>query len=323
MIEAIVETAVLFDRSDSARLVMTGKDRKDLLHRLSTNDIASLKRGQGTASLLLERSGRLIDRLVVVDRGDDLLLLGNPGRADIVREWIQKFIILEDAKVRDVSGETSESLLVGPRSSEVLNAAFAGAASALERYDNILIDAGTAQETTIVRVEDHEGPSYLLIGLRNTAAILDRLGPVARATSEMLAKLRIKAGLPTWGSELDERTIPLEARLVDAISFTKGCYVGQEIIARVHHHHRVKRLLCRLEVEGEAEPAPESEILQDEKKVGWITAATRGLNRCFALGYVETGFDLPGTNLVVADGGHRRAAKILTLNAEGDPRWPA
>ncbi|HET9888457.1 MAG TPA: hypothetical protein VFR10_13200, partial [bacterium] len=251
MIEATIETAVLFDLSNSSRLVMSGKDRKDLLHRLSSNDIQSLKPGRGIATLLLERNGRLIDRLLVVDRGHDLLLLGNPGRGDIVREWIEKYTIMEDSQVRDVSGESSAHLLVGPRSAEVLDSAFEGQASPLQRYDNVVVEPGTAQEITIVRVEDYEGPAFLLIGPRNAAAMQDRIGPVAHATMEMLAQLRVKAGLPTWGSELDEKTLPLEARLVDAISFTKGCYVGQEIVARVHHRDRLKRLLCRLEVEGE------------------------------------------------------------------------
>jgi len=321
VIEATIETAVLFDLSNSSRFVMSGKDRKDLLHRLSTNDILALKPGRATATLLLERNGRLIDRLLVVDRGDDLLLLGNPGRGDIVRDWIEKFTILEDSKVRDASTETSAHLLVGPRSAGVLDAAFAGAASTLQRYESVIVDAGTPHETTIVRVEDHESPAYLLIGPRN-AAVLERIGPIAHATTEMLAKLRVKAGLPTWGSELDERTLPLEARLVDAISFTKGCYVGQEIIARVHHRDRLKRLLCRFEIEGEVEPAPHSDILDGEKKIGWITSSASGLNGCYALGYVETGFDAPGTNVIVAGGGRHRDAKVLTLNPEGDPRWP-
>jgi folate-binding protein YgfZ len=323
MIEAIVETAVLFDHSASSRLTMTGKDRQDLLHRLSTNDILLLKRGHALPSLLLERNGRLVDRLLVVDRGDDFLLLGSPGRGTIVRDWIQKFTIMEDSKVSDVSEETSEYLLVGPMAPQLLAAAFDEAVSDLGRFQSIVVD-GMSKATTIVRVEDHEGPSYVLVSARGSAAsILGKLGPVANATAEMLAMLRIKAGLPTWGSEYDERTLPLEARLVDAISFTKGCYTGQEIIARVHHRDRLKRLLCRLEIEGEEAPPSDADLFHDGKKIGWITAAAPGLNRCFALGYVDTGFDLPGTNLAIGNGDRRRTAKVLTFNSEGDPRWPA
>jgi folate-binding protein YgfZ len=324
VIEATVETALLFDRTASTRMIMTGKDRKDLLHRLSTNDILGLEAGRGTATLLLERNGRLIERLLVVDRGEDLLLLGNPGRAGIVREWIEKFTILEDSKVRDVSADTSEFLLIGPQSTGLLESTFGDAVSKLERYDNLVADPGTPHETTVVRGEDYESPAYAVICGKDAAAtVLEKIGLVAKASDEMLAKLRIKAGIPSWGSEYDERTIPLEARLVDAISFTKGCYVGQEIIARVHHHKRVKRLLCRMEIEGEAEPAPQAEIFHEEEKVGWITGATASEYRCFALGYVESGFDAPGTALSVADGGLRRTARILSFNPEGDPRWPA
>jgi len=319
----MIDTALLFDRSEATRLVMTGADRKDLLHRLSTNDIRSLKRGQGTAALLLERSGRLLDRLIVADRGEDLLLLGNVGRAGVLREWIEKFTILEDSHVQDVGALTGERWIAGPGARDLIGRAFGEAALALGVYDNAVLGEGE-RATTIVRVEDHGGPAYAVIFAKEIAEeILGSIAPAASGTSEMLLKLRVEAGVPSWGSELDERTIPLEARLVDAISFTKGCYVGQEVIARVHHHKRVKRLLCRLEIEGEEEPAPGSEVLYEERKVGRITASSARSDRCIALGYVESGLDAPGTILAVLDGAERRTAHVLTLNPEGDPRWPA
>jgi folate-binding protein YgfZ len=252
--------------------------------------------------------------------------LGNPGRASIVREWIEKFTILEDSRVRDESDAAAETLLTGADAAELIASGLgeldADELTKLARFENRTFRTG-AGEVTLIRVEDLSAPSFVVIFPQDAFPIITEKLRFSRASLETLHKMRIEAGLPSWGSELDERTIPLEARLVDAVSFTKGCYVGQEVIARVHHHKRVRRLLCRMEIEGEGEPASESEILVDEQKVGWITGASARTGVCIALGYVDAGLEAPGNSFTVMDAGSPRAARALTLTPEGDPQWPA
>lgn len=319
--------AVWFDRSADARLVMVGADAKDLLHRLSTNEVLSLVPGEGRANLLLERSGRLLDRLVVVNRGADLLLLGNAGRGEVLREWIERLIILEDCRVEDVTAATGEILVTGEGATQEVHRATGVDAGALAMYEGAA-GGESAPSAFVTRVENHAGPAFrIVVPLEGVASLRACFDSLAAGDDELLSRIRVAAGVPSWGAELDERTIPLEARLVDAISFTKGCYIGQEIIARVHHHKRVKRLLCRLAVEGAEPLAQGSAVFGGGAAIGRVTSSASGTPRSIALAYVETGAETPGTKLEVRDGERSsaapRAAEVLSLNPEGDPRWPS
>jgi folate-binding protein YgfZ len=308
-------------RKDQSRLVMTGADCKDLLHRLTTNDVHALAPGRGCRTLLLERSGRLVDSLQVADRGGDLILRGTGVRASAVREAIDRFTILEDARLEDATDATREIFVAGPQAASAVEHATGAPASTLPPY-GCAGGTGDAREATVLRVQDHGEPAFAIVAPHALAErIAGRLAPAPRADEAWLHALRVFAGVPAWGAEIDERTIPLEARLVDAISFTKGCYVGQEVIARLHHQKRVKRSLVRISIAGSAPLDSAAQIEQDARSVGRITSSALSGGRCVALGFVDAAWDAPGTKLDVVAGGTRRSAEVLTLHPEGDPRW--
>jgi folate-binding protein YgfZ len=300
---------------------MTGDDRKDLLHRLTSNDVNGLEPGRGCRTLLLERSGRLVDRLVLTDRGDELLLLGTRIRAPEVIAAIDRFTILEDARIEDATEATREILVTGEEAAGAVERATGARLHALERYSCV---RGTLLESIVVRIEDHAAPAFAIVAPKDAAgSVLEGLGEAAPGSDDELRALRVWSGIASWGAEIDERTIPLETRLVDAISFTKGCYVGQEVIARLHHQRRVKRSLCRVEIGGPTEPVAGAALQHGENAVGRITSAAVFGERCIALAILDASLDTPGTKLSLVDGPVQRPVEVLTLHPEGDPRWRA
>jgi folate-binding protein YgfZ len=130
--------------------------------------------------------------------------------------------------------------------------------------------------------------------------------------------LRVQAGVPEFGAEFTERTIPLEMRQDDHISFTKGCYVGQEVVARLHNYKRVKRALVRLRVAGTEAPAAGSRLFDGERDVGVMTSAANSDHAILALAYVEVAMESPGRHLTIRHGDGSLDAEVLSLHPSGD-----
>ncbi|HEX5137433.1 MAG TPA: hypothetical protein VFY93_10695 [Planctomycetota bacterium] len=223
-----------FDRTTRGRLIVTGRDRKDLLHRLATNAIAPLTAGHGTSTCFCTSKGRLIDWTVVLDRGEDLLLLsGNPER---LAGHILQFTITEDVTVRNYMA--IEIVVCGPGA-----AGFLGVSLEPWQFTDLALGGVTVQ---VVRVEPLFGDAYAI------------LAPDAVALRRMLQErgkqldpaevedLRVRWGIPAVPNEINEETNPWEVGLDDAISLTKGCYIGQEIIARIHTYKKLRRRLAGL-----------------------------------------------------------------------------
>lgn len=306
-----------FDRSDLARVVVRGPDASDFLHRLATNDIASLSAGQGTVTLLLERTGRVVDRLLVSDRGGEFLLVGSAGRGPAVRDWIEKYIIAEDVSAEDVGSDTRLFTVLGAEAPGVLARSF-GVSDLAPWAHRTVEHAGS--EVTVIRAEEVGGASFHVLAAEGGAAqVLEALGELPEGTPSEYRALCVRSGVPGFGTEFTERTIPLEAGMIDAISFTKGCYIGQEVIARLHNHDRVKRALVRLRVEGAGAPAEGAKLVEGGDEVGVITSAAAFDDAVYALGYVRSGREAPGGRLAVDDHGTAREAEVLSLTPAGEP----
>lgn len=260
-----------FDRTTRGRLIVTGRDRKDLLHRLATNAIAPLTIGRGTPTCFCTSKGRLIDWTVVLDRGDDLLLLsGNPER---LAGHILQFTITEDVTVRNYMA--IEIIVCGPGAAEFLGVR-------LEPWQ--FTDAALGGvKVQIVRVEPLFGEAYAI------------LAPDAVALRRMLQErgkhldpaeveaLRVRSGIPAVPNEINEETNPWEVGLDEAISLTKGCYVGQEIIARIHTYKKLRRRIAGLHLEA---PVPAgTRLSRGGSEVALVT--TVSAERALALVDVE------------------------------------
>lgn len=307
-----------FDRSFRPRLRVSGDDHRDFLHRMSTAAITSLSAGSGTPTLFLERTGRLVDRLAALSFEDGMLLVGNQGRGAFARDWIERYVITELVDVLDVTAETFLITVLGTRAPEVLRTAFDVDVTDWVPWTHAPVELHDGQ-IVVARAEDVGGRSFWIIGPSSLAvAAWEALDALPAAGEETFRALRIDAGIPAFGEEYTDRSIPLETRMHDAISFTKGCYLGQEVIARLHNYKRVKRWLVRLSISGTDLPGDDAVIQDGADDIGTITSAVATPDGIVALGFVE--HDRANVEaVVVRDGAVSRDARILPLNPNGDP----
>lgn len=296
-------SAVVIDRSARGKIALTGGDRISFLHALFTNDIAQLKKGTGVYSAYLTPQGRMISDMRVVETGDALLLDVEESVAAPLAERLDKLIFAEDAQVKNVTNDFALFGIHGPAAARVIESATAVQVSSLaNQYDN-LRQAGL----TIVR-DDGFGVSGFDVYVDRGAApsLREKLRAAgATAADDATAEvLRIEAGRPKFGVDMDTETIPLEAGIEDrAISLTKGCYVGQEVIVRVLHrgHGRVARRLVGLLFADGSSPAKGDAVLSGDKQVGHVTSAVSSpmMGAPIALAYVQRDHTTVGTELLV------------------------
>jgi folate-binding protein YgfZ len=310
------EGAVLTERPDVGRLAIGGRDALDLLHRLTTNDINGLAPGAGTAAVFTTPKGRILDLVTLHRTAASLLCLCAAGRAVPLREWIERYTFREDVIVEDLSASHGTLGVYGPRAASVLEPVAGPDLSSLPLH-HVREVSVEGQPATIVRSFPLGGDGFLLTTASDQlAALRRRLGatsggavPIEPACLEVL---RIEAGMPAAGSELREDFNPWEARLQDAISLAKGCYVGQEVIARLHTYKKVSRMLVRLLIAGEAAPQPGDPLQREGEATGIVTsvAAVPGTGRIVALGYVRDEDAVAGTEVLAGTGDVRIRATI-------------
>jgi len=280
--------AARVDRSDRGRLVVSGPERASYLQGLLTNDVVALTAGQGCYAAYLTAQGRMIADLHVYELGD-------------------------------VTETFAQVAVIGPGAAPALSAALGGVGAevlaALPEHGNLRAEwaGGTA---IVTRVTDTGEPGYdVFVDRAQAAALAAALGAgvvdIGEATAEAI---RIEAGVPAFHRDMDEETIPLEANIESrAISFSKGCYVGQEVVIRVLHrgHGRVARKLVGLLIDGAQVPPPGTMIRSGDREIGRVTSSTRSpaLQRPIALGYVHRDFLEPGTKVTIEDA----EAEVTTL----------
>jgi len=307
--QAAHERVAVLDRSDRGRIVVSGNDRATYLQGLFTNDIAALRPGTGCYTAYLTAQGRMIADAWVYELGDVMLLSVVGDVKDTVLARLDQFIFTEDVQLGDVTETFGQLAIVGPHA--------AGAVSGLTARDEASLDAmpehGTFRAVVeggpaiVTRTHDVGPPGFDVYGERQlVAAVRERLGRegVPLIDPGTAAVLRIEAGIPLFGRDMDTETIPLEAGIEGrAISLTKGCYVGQEVIIRVLHrgHGRVARRLVGLAIDGDQIPPDGAVIHGGDRDIGHITSAVRSpaSGRPIALGYVRRESAAPGTSVSI------------------------
>ncbi len=321
---AAKEAAALVDRSYMGRLKMTGEDSLDLLDRLSTNEITDLPPGSGLSTVLTTSKGRVVDLLTLYSRKDGLILLTGPQNTGKVTSWIDQYIFGEEAAFQDLTDTLAMLFLFGPRASKVLEGLVGQSVAGLAEHHGI--DASPQGiGLYLARESVRWGEAYNILVPADDAAtvwsmLLEKgadLGLLSMGT-DAYEVLRIEAGVPIYGAELSEDVNPLEAGLRSSISFTKGCYVGQEVVARLNTYQKVKRHLVKLRFDDGAAPQPGTPLEMDGKEVGTLTSvrAIPGDGRSVALGYVRKAHAQPGVKLAAAtDNGHF-IGEILGTSAE-------
>jgi folate-binding protein YgfZ len=312
--------AASITRSDRGRIVVSGADRASYLQGLLTNDVVALKAGEGCYAAYLTAQGRMISDLHVYELGDTMLLTMAGDVKEVVLAKLDQFIFSEDVQLGDVTETFAQVAVVGPDAAQAASAVLGGVTAdrlrSLAEHGNLRTQWDGAA-VIIVRVTDTGEPGFdLFVDRARVEALTTALGAagvvgVDEATADAI---RIEAGIPVFHRDMDEETIPLEASLESrAISFSKGCYVGQEVVIRVLHrgHGRVARKLVGLAVDGASVPPRGAVIRSGDRQIGEVTSSTRSpaLERPIALGYVHRDFLEPGTKVTVGDA----AAEVVTL----------
>jgi folate-binding protein YgfZ len=309
-LDATVRACARAELTGWGRLIGTGPDLLDLLQRLGTGDVKGLSAWEGRPTVLTTAKGRIVERLTVHHLGGDgVLLLCGPGGASKVAAHLAKFTFAEVTGLADVTGTTFAHALLGPLWAEAGRAA---GLPELPPYGAGLAEVAGAR-VHVVRTNGFDPEGLVVVGRRSLAdavgAALDAAVAAqggVQAGAEAFEAWRILRGAPLAGHELTEDHNPLEAGLLDAVSFTKGCYVGQEVVARLRTYDKVSRRLARLKLDPGA-PAPRggTKILAAGREVGAVTSGIvpPGAEAAVALGYVKFR-ELPaGTTRVVLDDG--------------------
>ena len=294
--------AVTFDVSDFGRLKVTGEDAIDLLDRLSTNDFKLLEPGGGIGTVLTTNKGRIIDLLRILQREDDLLMITSPGTATRIVEWIEFYTFVEDIEVEDVTAGTSQWLIVGEGAED----AIAEAGVDTSGLSDFLSHTTMSDRSTIVRSMLGEFPAFELIVPASEGAPALNVEELGRSE---LAQLRVEQGVPAYPHEMNEERNPLESLLKPHISFNKGCYIGQEVVARLNTYDRVQRFLCQLLVDDDETVDAGAAVLVDGDQAGEITTSAPGL----ALAYLRKRFYEDGLRVEVSGNGGVTGATVRDI----------
>jgi folate-binding protein YgfZ len=303
--------AARLDRSDRGRLLLTGADRRSYLQGLLTNDIAALEPGRGCYAAYLTPQGRMIADMLVYELGDAILITSVAGVGALVLQRLDELVFAEDVQVADISATHAQFAIVGPAASTVVPGLLNLHTAALENLPEHGCVRHTFDDESVIvtRITDPGVPGFEVYAPAARAAEIIRRADAADVpalTADDAETLRIEAGIPRFGRDMDEDTIPLEAGIEDrAISFTKGCYVGQEVIVRVLHrgHGRVARRLVGLRVDAATPPAAGAAVIVDSGHGGRVTSATWSpiAGAPIALAYVPRESAEPGTRVTVGE----------------------
>lgn len=295
------EAAVLADRGALGMLLLTGQTRLDLINRMSTQALTGLKSGEGAATVLTTEIGRIIDRPILYATSDSVYVLTGEGHADaLARYFLRNIFFNDDARLKNLSADTAIFGVYGPRAGEMLAAAgFPETDLPRHHWRSTEIAAATAY---LHRADPIAGDGYFVTANAAGRAALWAALTAAGLTpidEETYDYLRIEAGRPRFGRELSLDYIPLEAGLWDDVSFSKGCYTGQEIIARMESRGKLAKRLVRLRPASPV--AAGAEIIANGRPAGTITSAADGPAGPVALGYVKTAVLDAGAALFVDD----------------------
>ncbi len=292
---------LIVHHTDYGCLKATGEDALDLINRLSTNKVEHLEPGHWAPTVLTTDRGRIVDLLCVVHAGDCVYLLTSPGQQQPVIEWLDKYTIMEDLEVEDVSRSTAVVALAGVGADAVLGQAEDEPEYLPGKiYPAATVTVGGSEAIAVSRPLGCL-PCRLLILPGNAAhAVTSALAEAGAATADadQWETLRVGSGNPAFGSEMGEPYNPLEAGLIGAIDFTKGCYIGQEVIARLDSYDRVQKYLAVLRFSGGADATVGASLAHEGRTAGTVTSLYRTPGgELRGLGYVRTAAAVPGQTL--------------------------
>jgi len=305
---AIAAHAGLIDRSDRVRLEINGPDRARFLHNLTTNEVKRLPAGRGCEAFVTSLQGKIIGHVILHVTEDRILVGMDPGCAVAVLAHLRKYGVFDDVAIEDRGAATFELQLAGPDASELIRRA---GGRLPEEMDHAHVMIGLeGSPVRVVRESPTVLPGFTLIGEKPAKEpvweILLRIGRgsgLVAVDPESFEVLRIEAGTPVFGKDVTDKNLPQEIGRDDrAISFVKGCYLGQETVARIDALGHVNQVLKGLRFDEQTPcPLPGTPLESEGKRAGVITSAAFSpvRNAPVALGLIRTTHAQAGTRLCV------------------------
>lgn len=303
---------VVIDRSFLGKARVFGRDASSLLHRLTTNETRHLNVGQRLVNIFTNSKGRIIDVVEMLRREEDYLLITSPGRAPTVLQWIDKYTFIEDVHGEDLTAAYALFSIFGRISphlaglplDDILPQHFravhiAGADALLQRTD------GVAPEGYNLIVKAEEAVPVWEVLCRHAQPI-----GFAAYTS-----LRVHAGIPAVDAEISEQQNPHEVNLLPFVNFDKGCYLGQEVVARLDTYDKVQRRLVGLDFENDKVPPLTRSLWAGDDEAGVLTSAVFSprRHRVIGLGLVRRKFAEDGQRFVLRSGDDSFSCSVVAL----------
>lgn len=273
--QAAQNGSAVFEAADRQQLRVTGPDAVSFIQGMVTNDVAALAVGASCYAALLTVKGSMVGDARILRTENGLVIDTGPGRGAAVKAFLEKYLISEDAEIHDAP-ELAVVGLVGPQSQELL--------------------AKIPADAKVGELLSSLGGVDVVVKRDQLPEVMAALSSVPKLSHDTLEVLRVEKLVPLFGVDMTEVTIPLEANLDHAINYKKGCYIGQEVIARATYRGQMNKKLVQLLV-GEATPERKTELKQGDRKVGWITSVVKSPKhgQHLAIGYVHRDFLTSGT----------------------------
>ena len=303
---AVREAVGITDRSARGKIRMTGSERVRFLNSMVSKKIEGLERGMGVYATVTDAQGHTLTDLWVHNRGEAFLLETEPGLQEKLYASLDRFLIADDVEMEDVTDAWAIVGVQGPKARELVSETIGAIATDLPEHHSIAVPFNGTEVVVVARTCTGE-PGFDLWVTPERAGALWRVLAEAGGRPvgfSALEALRIEAGIARYGMDINEQVVPIEAGLYHAVDFDKGCYVGQEVIAKMHYRGKPRRYLVGLQIEGDTPPVPGTSIHAGEKEIGRITSSVRSpaLDRVIALASVRRGFEQPGEKVLLEEG---------------------
>lgn len=317
----LTRSVALVDLSCRGKLRVVGRDRATWLHGQVTQDIVNLPQGSGVYTTALTAQGQMVSDLRVFNLGETLLMDTPPASWRTLQEHLDKFLIMERARIENVTDDYLLLSLQGPEAQQVVGDWLGAEVARLEPMQ--IVEVEIEGVALMVTRDSHCGEDAF-----------DLWAPVGRSTDiwgcicarcpeyglfpigwEALDVRRVEAGIPWWGHEMTERTVPFEARLERAIHMDKGCYVGQEVIARLHARGQVNNLLVGFDLAEGALPEIGVRVFVEGERAGRLTSAvfSHRLGRNIGLGYLRRQHICCGNEVTIGEAEAAQSAAVADL----------
>ena len=321
---AFRDSAGVFDLSFRSRLCLVGADRARFLHGQVTNDVKKLRAGEGCYAAITTAKGKMESDLNIFALADELLLDFEPGLTGKILQRLEKFIVADDVQIVDVHPHYGLLSVQGPKAGDVIRSLDLFAEIPAKQFGSVKMSDATLGEIYLAnnaRIAD--GGFDLFVPNNSLGAVANKLIAASKQVGgcecgwQAFETARIEAGIPRFGADMDETNIPLECGIESrAVTYTKGCYIGQEVINRIHSVGHVNRELRGLRLVNDLELLPKKgdKLFHAGGEVGRVTSAVKSpVFGNIALGYIRREVNQIANELSLRTAAGESLAKIVAL----------